>query len=306
MNRTLIYRKTKSSFIDVLEKNLANKCLAKNSEKFVIERGQRMAVYANEFIGADIYTNGILERENITDLLLVLETIGIDLKESMALDIGANIGNHTIEFAKFFGHVEAYEPNPHTYKLLDFNCSYRENINCHNFGCGDKDESLTLYEHPFNNGASSTHREDLNKNYNKLEIKISRIDSFLNQFRNVKLIKIDVESMEHQVILGAVNTIIKHKPVIAFEQNVKEFTEPYNETKTIDFLRTLGYEMFWLKNQTTQIPLIFRRIKNIYQLFFGYIQKREIISNNKVPPGSHNMIFAVHKDNLKDIEEQNI
>jgi FkbM family methyltransferase len=301
MNRTLIHRTTKDSFIDVLEKNLANKCLAKNSEKFVIERGQRMAVYANEFIGAKIYTNGILEREEITDLLLVLETIGIDLKESTALDIGANIGNHTIEFAKFFGHVEAYEPNPHTYKLLDFNCSYRENISCHNFGCGDKDESLTLYEHPFNNGASSTHLEDLNKNYNKLEIKISKIDSFSNKFRNVKLIKIDVESMEHQVILGAVNTIISHKPVIAFEQNVKEFIEPYNETKTIDFLRTLGYEMFWLKNQTTKIPWVIRRIKNIYQLFFGYVQKREIISNTKVPRGSHNMILAIHKDNIKDI-----
>jgi len=278
--------------------------LAKKGENFVVERGQRMAVYANEWIGANIFTNGILERDEITDLLLVLETIGIDLKESMALDIGANIGNHTIEFAKFFGHVEAYEPNPHTYKLLDFNCSYRENISCHNFGLGDKEECLTLYEHPSNNGACSAIRDNLNKNYNKLEIKILKIDSFLNKFHNVKLIKIDVEGMEHKVILGAVNTISEHKPVIAFEQHLSEFTAPYNETKTIDFLRTLGYEMFWLKDNNTQIPWVFRRLNNIYQLFLGRIQKREIITNNKVLPGQYSMIYAIHKDYLQDIEGQ--
>ena len=296
MNRTLIRRKVKSSIRDTI----ILKYLTKKSEKFVFERGQRMALYANDWIGLNIYTKGIFERDEIIDLLFILETIGIDLKESMVLDIGANIGNHTIEFAKFFRHVEAYEPNPHTYKLLDFNCSYRENISCHNFGLGDKEECLTLYEHPSNNGASSALRDNLNKNYNKLEIKCFKIDSFLNKFHNVKLIKIDVEGMEHKVILGAEITISEHKPVIAFEQRLSEFTVPSNETKTIDFLRTLGYEMFWLKNSTTQMPWVFRRIKNIYQLFFGYVQKRQIISNNKVPTGSHSMIFAIHKSNLKD------
>jgi len=43
INQTLIHRKTKSSFLDEF-----HKYLTKNSENFLIERGQRMAVYANQ------------------------------------------------------------------------------------------------------------------------------------------------------------------------------------------------------------------------------------------------------------------
>ena len=56
------------------------------------------------------------------------------------------------------------------------------------------------------------------------------------------------------------------------------------------------------ENNTTQIPWVFSRIKNIYQLFFGDVQKREIITNNKVPPGFYTMLYAIHKDNLQDLK----
>lgn len=296
MNKTLSKRKVKRSF----KERILLKYLVSNNEKFLIERNQHMAVFANDWIGSNIFSKGVFERDEIEDLINILNDISIDTENATALDIGANIGNHSIQFAKYFKHVEAFEPNPKTFVLLEFNCINNENISCHNFGLGNKDENLTLYEDLLNIGASSIYSNDRNKNYNHYEIKIFRIDSLLNKFSNVKLIKIDVEGMESEVILGALKTIRKYKPVIVFEQFLKEFKAPAKETKSIDLVRSLGYEIFWLKNNNIQTSWLFRRIKNVYQIFFGDTQQREIITNNNVSPGYYSMLYAIHKDNLQD------
>ena len=298
MKKTLARRKVKKSFID----SIVLKYLVRKNQNYIELRGKQIAVFANDWIGSNIFVKGVFAKEEIDDLIYIFQIIKIDTNKSTALDIGANIGNHALQFANFFQYVEAYEPNPITYKLLDLNCNDNKNIRCHNFGLGDKEENLTLYENFLNNGASSIYLNERNISYNNHEIKILRIDSFLNSFNNIRLMKIDVEGMEFEVISGTVKTIRTHKPIIAFEQFLTEFKAPAKETKSIDLLRSLGYEIFWLKNNNTQLPWFFRRLKNIYQLCFGDIQNREIITNTKVPPGSYSMLFGVHKNNLKELK----
>ena len=56
---------------------------------------------------------------------------------------------------------------------------------------------------------------------------VQRLDDFV--FQRLQLIKIDVEFMELQVVLGAKKTILKHKPLMWVE-NEAYFDDPPNVT----------------------------------------------------------------------------
>ena len=47
-----------------------------------------------------------------------------DSKNFSALDIGANIGNHSVFLSKFFKKIHSFEPNPKTYDVLSLNSKY--------------------------------------------------------------------------------------------------------------------------------------------------------------------------------------
>lgn len=54
------------------------------------------------------------------------------------------------------------------------------------------------------------------------------------------LIKIDVEGMELQVLLGAQETLRRHRPILFVENN-----GPNGSPQVIDLLRALGYTLRW-------------------------------------------------------------
>jgi FkbM family methyltransferase len=47
---------------------------------------------------------------------------------------GANVGNHALFFAGHFAEVLAFEPNPRTFALLQFNAALVANVRCFNVG----------------------------------------------------------------------------------------------------------------------------------------------------------------------------
>ena len=71
----------------------------------------------------------------------------IDCSNSSCLDIGANIGNHSIFFANFFHNVDCFEPQPDNYYLLKFNSRKLDNIRTFSFGSSDVDEEKYIYTH---------------------------------------------------------------------------------------------------------------------------------------------------------------
>lgn len=66
-------------------------------------------------------------------LELLKKRIPQNIIETTFIDIGANIGNHSIFFS-FFDSIISFEPNQFTYGILKLNLSNLDNAQAYNFG----------------------------------------------------------------------------------------------------------------------------------------------------------------------------
>ena len=76
--------------------------------------GQSITVFTGDQIGEHIRKFGLYEKEKLLFLTAILR----QLDSPVVLDIGANIGNHTLAFATVASRVFAFEPIPAIYSLL--------------------------------------------------------------------------------------------------------------------------------------------------------------------------------------------
>lgn len=279
--------------IKALYRRKIERYLCRLNIKFSKERKHKMAVFANDFISVKIFTEGIFERiylETLTEFLSYVTKNKI--KHMSVLDIGANIGNHSIFFADFFKKVYSFEPHPLTYKLLAFNTAPYKNIEIFNFGLGDKNKKINLYSKIDNIGAStSNHKNNHSKQKNIIQIKA--LDKCKLKLKNIGLIKIDVEGMEINVLNGAINLIKDQKPIIVLEQLEQEFSSSNQETKTISLLKGLGYRFFWLEQQKSKNYWHFFQKLNLFKIITGEKIFYNIVTNEIVPSRSYEMLIAI-------------
>ena len=265
--------------------------LAKRSSRFNEKRGMPIAVFGNDWIGINIALKGLFEEEHLEDLNHLLINLDIDVSNSTAIDIGSNIGNHAIEFAKYFKKVICYEPNPRAYDLLATNTKHLKNVEVFNWGIGSKEEYLQLQENINNIGGSSAKYQIDEKNIVNIEIK--PLDNDFDSLKKVMLLKIDVEGMEIDVLKGAEKIITKFYPLICFEQHKTDFLKSFHETEVIDWLREKDYKIYAI-HKPTRKNIIVRRLKNIMQMITGFKDYREIIEYKKLPRGDYDMVYAIH------------
>lgn len=141
--------------------------------------------------------------------------------KSISIDVGANIGIHTIELAKG-ERVYAFEPNPKIHRRLSENISLSkiDNVEIYKFGLSDKEGNIEFYlplENGANQGLATIYGDTLSERGEKIEIKLKTIDIFFQNLKRLDIIKIDTEGHDFNVLLGARNTILRLKPIIIFE-----------------------------------------------------------------------------------------
>jgi len=134
---------------------------------------------------------------------------------SVVLDIGAHIGTSAIDCAKHVGcegSVIAFEPNPKIYQelLQNIRLNHIQNIIALPIAIGAKQELGNMYTPHENNEGNSLFCPSRHG-------AISSIPLDLLELTNISLIKIDVEGYEKKVISGAINTILRERPVIFIE-----------------------------------------------------------------------------------------
>ena len=141
-------------------------------------------------------------------------------KQTGILDIGANIGNHALFFAKFLScdMVYAFEPYPANVSVLRKNLErFADKSKVYDIALSNKEGTMTLYNsqkrnfggfslHDYQNGISFVVSQSIN---------VITLDSL--NLNGISMIKIDVENHENEVLEGAKQTILRNKPIIFIE-----------------------------------------------------------------------------------------
>jgi len=156
---------------------------------------------------------------------------------SIVLDIGANIGKHSIEMAKTCDKVIAIEPDKDSYKLLKQNIelnNIEDKVTIINKACGEKQGTVSFFRdavYPTSNSIT------VKKNAQMTEEKVEcdTVDNICNGIV-IDFIKVDVEGGELDTLKGAKKTIDICKPKIIFEAWNKEAAD---EIKS--YLKHWGY-----------------------------------------------------------------
>ena len=236
----LLFRKSlgRLSFIKNTLLFFLIKQLDKKSSRLLQGRSRQLAIFAHDHIGHAINLGGVYEGSELDVLFEWLQKCRVDMAAAAAIDIGANIGNHSLYFSDYFKHVYSFEPSPRTFKLLSINAELMNNITCFDVGISDSNRSAQLSSSGHNIGGASV-TEALTDPSQTVELRI--LDSFA-ELKDIKLIKIDVEGHELPVIMGAKNTILKNQPIILFEQHWSSFKN--GESPVIETLKTFGYQRF--------------------------------------------------------------
>ncbi|NMP14783.1 FkbM family methyltransferase [Thalassotalea sp. Y01] len=174
----------------------------------------------SDYIQGKIYKNKKpYEEEILRDMATRIE-VG-----ELVLDIGANIGNHSLYLANLGANVICFEPNKFLCDALEVSKKINEltsSLTIHNLGLGEsRNHAHFTSENAQNLGAQSLA-------LGQGDIQVANLDSLSFQ-QSVKLIKIDVEGMELAVLKGGEALISKDQPIIYIEcLNSEEFKWAYN------------------------------------------------------------------------------
>lgn len=241
-----------------------------NRNKIVIIKinGIKYQLDLNELIDRTIYYEGCFEP-------MTTALINMYVEEGMTVfDIGANIGCHTLLFAKLVGgdgKVIAFEPMSWAFLKLkrniwlnDFNNVILERIALSN---ESKDNQMVHFSAswPLNGSV----RDDIHPIHGghimKDIVNFVTLDEYVrrNRISRIDLIKLDVDGYEYKVIQGALGTLNRHKPTIIIEMGIYTLQEVGdNIYDLVNALSDIGYK-FYSEKDLAKFPDNDTMIKSI-------------------------------------------
>lgn len=150
-----------------------------------------------------------------------------NIESCIVIDVGANIGTHSISYAKRIaplnGTLICIEAGATAFECLKHNAEKFESKTLL-FNCAASDIHGGTAEHTVNevNVGGSVVGEEKNEIVSSNTVRTITIDGLLSDGKidlPVSFIKIDVEGYEFKVLLGAYETLKKHRPIILMEMN---------------------------------------------------------------------------------------
>ena len=261
--KSIIFDETLPNY---LKRKLRGKTLKGKKTVTLDFRDVRTKIALNEkngYIDRYIYNHGIFDPHILSEIVNNLN------KDSVFLDIGANIGQHSLVSSQFCKTVYSFEPLSEIYQ--QFSESIRKNkfknIKANNFALGNASGEMEIYIPTINFGGSSLVKDGLNKGFevNSQKITIKKLDD-LSEITKFDLIKIDVEGFEYEVLKGGENKIKQNQTIIILEYSYDQMEKlkPGTSKELYAFIdQILNYKIIDLKSQ--EKILNFSQIENIPQ-----------------------------------------
>jgi len=186
----------------------------------------------------------------------VREIIALSLTEgSTYVDVGANIGLHTLYAAGFLGasgRIFAIEPNEDVMKIL------KTNLEINGFcdrtvlvqkAVSDYVGCTQFYVYAEHNGMSGLMAEhtDFDAEVTQTEVEVDTLRSIIPAGTTVDLLKIDVEGYEYQVLTGSADILEQKDITLIFEwvpDYIRERVGGDVLDKTLEMIRSKGFRIY--------------------------------------------------------------
>ncbi|WP_066807279.1 FkbM family methyltransferase [Sphingomonas asaccharolytica] len=194
----------------------------------------RMAGDLSSFIDRQVFLFGGYERDQISQFVRAAP------RHTTVLDVGANVGNHSIEFSRAFDKVHAFEPNPVLWPAFERNVALNPDadIELHRIGLSDTMAELPLLNIDNGNLGLATFL-DVDQYERPLRevarARVERADDYLGEIA-VDAVKIDVQGFEPQVLRGMPKLLERCRPVVWAEFSSGTISQTYGDRALIEEL----------------------------------------------------------------------
>lgn len=203
---------------------------------FTLKVGGCKIRFSHHAIPASIFVSGDLDPETTIFLQKKLR------KGDVYIDIGANVGTTTLVAAKtvgLAGVVFCFEPNKSAYLALLENIKINNlnNVMAKQYALGSTEGTVSF---------SNNNNDDMNRIADSTGgslVSVAILDSFSRHISGIRLIKIDVEGYEMEVLAGAVETLKKTDMVIfeSIEKNAQKYG--FKVSDLISFFRAHNFRI---------------------------------------------------------------
>jgi len=163
------------------------------------------------------------------------------------IDVGANIGYHTLLFARLVGNsgkVYAFEPDPDNFQILKKNILINryDNVILEQKAVSEKTEVLKLFRSEENYGMHRIYQSKWCKD--PINVNAIKLDDYFKNLNDINFIKMDIEGAEYGALQGM-------KSIIENNKNLKIFTE-FVPSSIIEYgIEPKKFLNFFLKNGFT-------------------------------------------------------
>lgn len=217
-------------------------------EAHKLKDGATLMAFVGDYIGGVIKRTGTYYERDM------LKYIKEHIPSGTFVDVGANIGNHTLFFSKYCNSdVIAFEPMRQTFNVLRENVRANKLPNCKlvRAALGDESgEACMMIPNADNIGMARIVKDWKEEEQVTEVVEVTTLDKYLSELlppvmKPITLIKIDCEGYEPNALRGMLSTIDTYKPVL-FVECID--MEAYH--KVVAVLSVTGYQAVKVFNAT--------------------------------------------------------
>ena len=216
----------------------------------------------NDIVGLSVFLTGGFQTRRFYNFLK------IQSDSQVFIDIGANIGSHTINAFKVLKNlhvVYSIEPDEQNFKLLSKNITDNElskSVMLFNSYVGERIDTNSISQYPLvTNKVFSNDFNGISGSFNSANRFNIELLGNIKKNQNC-VVKIDVDGNELQVVNALNDFLTDIKPNILIEFN-KDLLNVEDLKDTLNFLEKIGYMVYKKNSQLKPLDVILKSKKNL-------------------------------------------